>query len=287
MTASVADFGFSVCAEVPSAHDVRDGTQLHESWSWNLPNGAIHYDDEGMMFHSIESASVDCVVTDPAYWTLDKWRNMGTTTRLGGNRDKDKQTGWFDTIDRDGLVELIDECSRVLKKDAHCWMMCDGQTLPYVTGYVLHGDCHDFKYFKPFPVIKRAASGGYKQGMGYHGRCSHEYVVLLEKGRRRFNDENWPDVFECVWNGDAQTKPFTPDGKPYPTAKPMELFKRWIELSTSKNEIVLDPFMGSGTAVVAAQQTGRRFIGMDKSPYAIETTFNRLRAETGNLFGDQ
>lgn len=280
---SSADFGTLVSPDIPSKADVADALKLHESYSFQMPKCSIHWDDCGLMFGSIPGESIDCVITDPAYWTLDRHRSMGTTTRLGGHRDEEKRSGWFDTIDHDGLVELIDESSRILKSNAHAWIMCDSQTLPFVTGYAIHGDCHDFKYFKSYPVLKRSQSGGYKQGMGYHGRGSHEYVVLLEKGRRRFNDENWPDVFEANWSGGSETKVFTPDGKPYPTAKPLALFERWIELSTLPDEVICDPFLGSGTTVVAAQRLGRSFVGMDKSAYAIETTFNRLR-QTPTLF---
>lgn len=273
------DFGFSA-VEYPVSPFVSESLVGKESWSFNLPDGDIHFDDSGQMMHSIESKSVDCVITDPAYWTLEKWRNVGTTTRLGGglkaeNRDESK---WFKVIQPDELVELIDECSRVLTKDSHCWMMCDGSTLGYILAHGVAGYkvSHEFNYIKPYPVLKKAKTGGYRAGLGYHGRGAHEFVVLLEKGRRKFTDENWPDVFECEWNGDSETRPFTSNGKPYPTAKPLAFFKRLIELSTNEGETVLDPFMGSGTTVVAASQTGRRFIGMDISPDAVLTTCRRL-----------
>lgn len=254
------------------------------SVKYSVGGGDIYFSPEGFLgqLKRIESGSVDCAVTDPAYWTLDKHRSIGTTTRLGGHRDADKRSGWFGTINEDDMIVLIDEIYRVLKQDSHCWMMCDGQTLPYITGYAIHGQGHGFKYFKPYPVLKRASNGGYKQGMGYHGRCSHEYVVLLEKGRRRFSDENWPDVFEAVWNGGAETKCFTPDGKPYPTAKPLSLFKRWIELSTSPGDVVIDPFLGSGTTAMACIESGRRFIGIDNMRYAVDTSIARIKHSQEN-----
>jgi site-specific DNA-methyltransferase (adenine-specific) len=259
-----------------------DYLNLNESWSWSIPGGKIHWDKAEYIYQLVDGGSVDCVITDPPYWTLNKWREMGTTTRLGGalkEGDRDKRK-FFETIDYDGLIQLVDECARVLKKDGHCWIMSDGQTLPWLLGYATHGDAHDFEYVKPYPVIKRAKTGGYKQGMGYHGRCSHEYVVFLAKKKhRKFNDLNWPDVFEFVWDGDSESKSFTPDNKPYPTAKPLEMFKRWIELSTKENDVVFDPFMGSGTTIAAANLLGRRFIGMDKSKLSIHTTYNRLLSQ--------
>lgn len=234
---------------------------------------------------SLPDGSVDAVITDMPSPSLNQWREIGTTTRLGGHRDAEKRAGWFETITNEDIHTLICEFSRLLKRNAHAWLMCDGDTLHFVLGYAREGDGHRFCYSKPYPVLKRAATGGYKPGMGYHGRACHEYVVLLEQGRRRFTEENWPDVFEAVWSGDAETKPYTPDGKPYPTAKPLALFQRWLTLSTREGETVLDPFGGSGTVAVAAALTGRKAITIDTSPYALTTTRARLAA-LSTLRGD-
>jgi site-specific DNA-methyltransferase (adenine-specific) len=230
----------------------------------------------------MDAGSIDCIITDPAYWTLDKWRNIGTTTRLGGHREREKQRGWFETLTPDELYECLCEFYRLLPKNGHAWVMCDGETLGYILGYLREGYV-GFKYFKPYPVIKMRYDGlGIKQGLGYHGRASHEYIVLCEKGRRRFTGENWPDVFQVSWTGDKESKQFTPDGKSYSTAKPLSFFKRLIELSSSFGETVLDPFAGSGTLAEAAQQTGRNSISIDCSEHSIKTIRNRLTFPTTN-----
>ena len=66
----------------------------------------------------------------------------------------------------------------------------------------------------------------------------------------------------------------------YPTQKPLKLLKRIIEASTNEGDVVLDPFCGCGTAVVAAHQLGRKFVGIDISLYATETVaWSRLTNE--------
>ena len=68
-----------------------------------------------------------------------------------------------------------------------------------------------------------------------------------------------------------------PEWAGYPTQKPLALLKRIIEASTDEGDVVLDPFCGCGTAVVAARQQGRKFVGIDISLYATETVaYNRL-----------
>lgn len=62
----------------------------------------------------------------------------------------------------------------------------------------------------------------------------------------------------------------------YPTQKPLLLLERIIELTSEKGDVVLDPFCGSGTTCVAAKLLERDFIGIDKSPEAVELSLSRL-----------
>lgn len=63
----------------------------------------------------------------------------------------------------------------------------------------------------------------------------------------------------------------------YPTEKPIELYKRIIGASSNEKEIVLDPFCGSGTTLIAAKQLNRKFIGIDKNPKSSDLFRKRLR----------
>ena len=63
----------------------------------------------------------------------------------------------------------------------------------------------------------------------------------------------------------------------FPTQKPLTLLERVIEISTNEGDAILDPFCGSGTALVAAMLLGRRAIGIDIEADAVRLTRNRLR----------
>jgi hypothetical protein len=63
----------------------------------------------------------------------------------------------------------------------------------------------------------------------------------------------------------------------YPTQKPLGLLERIIKASSDENDIILDAFCGCGTAVVAAQNLGRQWIGIDVSPTACRVMAKRLR----------
>lgn len=200
--------------------------------------------------------SIDLFITDPPYWTLNKWREVGTTTRLGGHRDKEKRTGWFETIDSNDLWEIMNEIWRVLKNNSHAYIFCDAETLRYVLAY---GD--DMKWRKVKPLIWDKVN----QGMGYTYRCRHEFIVFLEKGKRKLNSLSIPDILTVkkVING-------------YPTEKPVPLMEILIKQSSTEAQMVCDPFFGSGSIITACQNLNRHFIGNDKSEKAHRHYFTNL-----------
>jgi len=209
-------------------------------------------------------ASFDCIITDPPYWTLDKWRNVGTTTRLGGHRDRDKQRDemWFPTIDQDDLWEAFGHIGTLLKKNAHAYIFADCEVQSILNGWVREGET-------PFGYVKNLVWDKVDAGMGYHWRACHEYVVMLEKGKRRLNDLGKSDVlrFKRV------------QGRHYPTEKPLPLVETLLLNSTKEGERVLDPFSGSGVVGVACQTHKREAVLLDIQPAAIAWSKFRISGE--------
>ena len=70
----------------------------------------------------------------------------------------------------------------------------------------------------------------------------------------------------------------------YPTQKPLALLERIVKASSHEDDVVLDPFCGCATACVAAENLGRRWIGIDISPKAVELVNMRLQQTMGELF---
>lgn len=205
--------------------------------------------------YEIEEESVDLCITDPPYWTLDEYREVGTTTRLGGHSDPSKREGWFNTIDSQELFEAMSKIYTCMKPNTHTYIMCDGKCLKYVLGYA----DELYNYVKPLVWVKNTL------GMGYHYRGKHEYIVMCEKGKRKLNDLAMADVF----NYDVVRKQ-------YPTQKPVHLMMDLIKQSSQEGELVFDPFMGSGTTGEAAIKLKRRFLGTDISKEAVSLTEKRL-----------
>ena len=86
------------------------------------------------------------------------------------------------------------------------------------------------------------------------------------------------------WNGGGSRGVFThntnqPDRHgEHMTEKPVSLMKELVSLFSSAGEVVLDPFMGSGTTGVAAVKTGRQFLGIEKNPRFFEIACHRIQA---------
>ena len=72
----------------------------------------------------------------------------------------------------------------------------------------------------------------------------------------------------------------------YPTQKPVALLDRIIRASSNEDEMVLDPFCGCATALVAADRLNRQWAGIDLSPLAARLVLKRLRDDRGPLFDD-
>src|SRR5690606_28135970 len=64
----------------------------------------------------------------------------------------------------------------------------------------------------------------------------------------------------------------------HPTEKPVPVMAEYVRNSSQRGDVVLDPFMGSGTTGVAAAQLGRRFVGIELDPQHFETACERIEA---------
>lgn len=115
-------------------------------------------------------------------------------------------------------------------------------------------------------------------------RDVHEYILVLckENWRRPRVEGRQPtitrdDFLECtrsVW----QFPPESARRVGHPAPFPVELPRRCIELYTFSGEVVLDPFMGSGTTAIASMQTGRTFVGYETSADYRDLACRRLAA---------
>lgn len=202
----------------------------------------------------LERESVDLVITDPAYESLEKHRAKGTTTRLKQSASSSNQ--WFPIFPNERFEQLFSSLWRVMKKDTHLYMFCDQETM-FVAKPI--GERVGFKFWKGLVWLKDFI------GMGYHYRCQHEMVLFFEKGKRKLANLGISDVLPA---------PRVRGG--YPTEKPVELLSTFVLQSSIPGEVVVDPFSGSGSAGAAAVQQGRSYLGGDIQRSAVEGAIERI-----------
>ena len=207
---------------------------------------------------TLSTGSVDLVITDPPYESLEKHRAVGTTTRL--KHSKASSNDWFRIFPNERFGELFGEVYRVLRPASHFYLFCDQETM-FVAKPA--AEAAGFRFWKPLVWDKE------RIGMGYHYRSRYELILFFEKGKRRLNDLGVSDIIR---------HPRIRGG--YPAEKPPEVSEVLVRQSSALGELVVDPFMGSGSVGVAASRLGRRFLGNDLNPAAHELAQRRL-LETG------
>jgi site-specific DNA-methyltransferase (adenine-specific) len=203
----------------------------------------------------LPSGSVSLAITDPPYESLEKHRAIGTTTRL--KHSKASSNDWFAIFPNARFDELFTQLYRVLAKNSHLYLFCDPETM-FVAKPA--GERAGFKFWKPLIWDKL------RIGMGYHYRARYECILFFEKGKRKLNDLGVADVISAprIING-------------YPAEKPVSVSEVLVQQSSVAGELVIDPFMGSGSAGVAAVRHNRAFMGNDLCREAVEITERRLR----------
>lgn len=161
----------------------------------------------------------------------------------------------------------------------------------------LHYVCMDWRHL---PELLGAGGGVYGEfknlcvwvkesgGQGSFYRSRHELVAVFKSGtaphrnniqlgqfgRYRTNVWEYPRVGSAASVDDANPAQ-------HPTIKPVALVADAILDCTARNDIVLDPFLGSGTSVIAAERTGRICYGVELDPAYVDTTIRRWQEFTG------
>ena len=100
---------------------------------------------------------------------------------------------------------------------------------------------------------------------------------VRNKKTRTYLDESKGICVGSLWvENDTKLSSFSKERVGYPTQKPVALYERMIKASSHQGDIVLDPFVGSGASLDAAELLGRHWVGIDSSDEAIKTIQKRL-----------
>ncbi len=199
----------------------------------------------------------DMVFTDPPYALF------GNSTGMSGVAD-DKMIQPFFRI----VGSLIRSNT---KPNAHFYSCCDWHSWTVVT------EC-----YKPFLSIKNMVVWDKSYpAMGSLYRSQHELLVVgINSIHNKKNTSQTSGNKRRVTDGNVWSVP-RQKGEHHNAQKPLEIMTRAIKNSSDEGDLILDPFLGSGSTLIAAEQLGRRCFGMEISRAYCDVIVNRWQEYTG------
>lgn len=229
-------------------------------------NGIIYQANCEDLIKSVASESIDLVLTDPPY-KLTSGGCVGSGYINGHFRNPD---GTANALAKSGKLfkennikfkDWIPEIHRVLKDQTHFYCMTNDLHLK--------------------TVIEEGIKAGFKQqnilvwAKGMHTPTQYyfkniEFIVMFRKGKAKYIN-NIGTMALINIKGVRN--------KEHPSEKPIDLMSLLINNSTKENEIVLDPFIGSGSTAIACKKTNRIFIGAEKDDGYFTIAKNRIIKE--------
>lgn len=237
-----------------------------------LPPGSaavdLRHGDAVDLLRSLPDGSVDLLVTDPAYNGMNRHLALGKGRIVGTYGERGDGERWFDEFDDspENYAAFLDEVARVLGPDKPLYLMFDAYSMLTLAPLVR----------ERFLVKNVITWDKVAMGMGHHFRRQSEFILYCTTGRAPLARRDVADVWRIRRVHRAQ----------YPTQKPIELFEAMIAASlgtaVGPEITVCDPFLGSGSAAVAALRQGCSFIGGDVATASLDAARSRIAAfETG------
>jgi len=215
----------------------------------------------------MEGVAGEMVWTDPPYGVMVGNKNKWLNAIARSNRIEENLIG--DTLDEPGLTRLLERAFDLAVE--HClagaawYVAAPPGPLHVIFGQVLK---NRGIWRQTIQWVKNNATFA-PLGVDYHWRAEPIFYGWLPNGAHRYYGGRKQDT---VWEMDRPSK--SPE---HPTMKPVALVARAIENSSQAGETVYDPFLGSGTTMVAAEQLGRICYGMEIEPKYAAVTLQRMQ----------
>jgi site-specific DNA-methyltransferase (adenine-specific) len=240
-----------------------------------LEPNKIYNLDCRMLFSKIDSETVDMVFADPPY-NLSKSNFKIKFVKSGGS-DLSTNKGEWDILEPSDFErfteEWLREAFRVLRPGGAIWVAGTYHNI-YMVGYLMQR--------MGFELLNEVL--WHKSDATPNLSCTrfvadHENFIWARKGKgNTFNYEvmkemNGGKQMRSIW-----TRGKTAGGKKiHPTQKPEWLLERVVLATTNEGDLVLDPFLGSGTTAVVAKKLKRQFIGSELDPDYYKLATERIK----------
>jgi len=248
-----------------------------------LPLDQILLGDAVRTMRMLPPASVHCVFADPPYnlQLRGELRRPDDSLVDGVDDDWDRFSDFaaYDAFTREWLIE----CRRLLRKDGTMWVIGSYHNI-FRIGAILQ----ELGFWILNDVIWRK-SNPMPNFRGRRFTNAHETLIWAARGqdsRYRFNYQAMKSLNDDLQMRSDWLIPLCTgaerlknehDLKLHPTQKPEALLHRILLASTMQDDIVLDPFLGSGTTAAVARRLSRHYIGIERHPAYVEAAMGRVR----------
>lgn len=237
--------------------------------------------DSLKVIKEFDRESIDVIICDPPYFL-----SSGGFSVSGGNRVSVNKGDW----DNPGLYdpynfysEFLEEAKRILKPNGTIWIFGTMHNI-YLIGYLL--EKLEYKILNNITWQKLNPPPNISCRMFTH---STETIIWAKRdvsSKHYFNynlmkELNNNKQMKDVWTSSLTKKSEKKMGK-HPTQKPLEIYERMILASTRKSDIILDPFLGSGTAAVSSLLLDRQFYGIELEETYIDLSIRRIEEAKNN-----
>lgn len=220
---------------------------------------------------TIPDESVDCILTDPPY-------NLGLfmhnrNTNLAKMRDNQFAYAGWDNIEYEewcsNMRDFLKECSRILKPKG---TLISFMSIIKVESFIRFAEEVGF-YYKTTGIWHKKNPMPRNMNLQFVN-STESWVYFINRGTSGTFHNNGKVVHDYL---ESSVTPLSEKkhGK-HPTQKPLSIMKQLINLTTNEGDIVLDPFMGSGSSCVAAALLNRNFIGIELNESYFDITSKRL-----------
>lgn len=215
----------------------------------------------------LPAGSVTLLWTDPPYGHNNMAGDL--LAKLNGTRNRASMPIENDGPDmmRDVVDGMLRQAARLLCPES-CCCCCAGGGGPHATFAWLASrlDGHGLQFFHAIVWDKK------NPGLGWRYRRRYEFVMVAHRQGAKLA---WNDAEEAISNIICEAPP---QKRCHPNEKPLKLMGLFVKKHSLPGDLVLDPFMGSGSTGVAAIQLGRRFIGIELSPRWFDVACRRMEA---------
>ncbi len=237
-----------------------------------MSDSILYNDDCIKAMRNIQNHSVDLILTDPPY-------NLGVFMKNRDTNLKKMRENFFGAAGWDNLSfedwekhmdQFFEESSRVIKKGGTMLLF---MSIIKIETIIRLAEKHGF-YYKTTGIWHKL--NPMPRNMNLHFINSTEAWVYFTIGKKTgtFNNNGKAlhDFIETsvVTNGERKA------GK-HPTQKPIALIEHFVSILSDKNDIILDPFMGSGSTGVVAKKHNRNFIGIELDDTYFQISTRRIQ----------